>query len=98
MVSILLSLHTIIIINEPILYIRLPNTGDSPEIKDKNSNNYNNPSAPIYVTVGTAGAELHEFDGQAPFIATQISAIRFSTCRDSKGQNTIKSKVSGWTK
>ena len=41
------------------------------EIIDKNSNNYDNPSAPIYVTVGTAGAELYEFDGQAPFIAAQ---------------------------
>ena len=49
----------------------------SPEIKDKNGNNYNNPSAPIYVTVGTAGAELYEFDGQAPFIAAQTVQAGF---------------------
>ena len=57
---------------------------NNPEIKDKNSNNYENPSAPIYVTVGTAGGELYEFAGQAPFVAAQFSANRFSRCRDSE--------------
>ena len=98
MVSILLLLHIIITINEPILYILLPKIGDNPVIKDKNVNNYNNPGAPIYVTVGTAGGDLYAFAGQAPFIASSIYTIRFSRHRCSKERNTTKSKVSGWTK
>mgnify|MGYP003575021085 CR=1 FL=1 len=46
--------------------------GDGPEIRDNNMNDYNNPDAPIYVTVGTAGDDLHMFRDQAPFIATQL--------------------------
>ena len=68
----------------------------SPEIKDKNGNNYNNPSAPIYVTVGTAGAELYEFDGQAPFIAAQTVQAGFLNVEILKVQNTTECEVSGW--
>jgi hypothetical protein len=50
---------------------------NNPEIKDRDSNNYDNPSAPIYVIVGTAGSELHEFFGQAPFVATQLMESGF---------------------
>ncbi len=66
--------------------------GDSPEIKDKNGNNYNNPSAPIYVTVGTAGAELYEFDGQAPFIAAQTVQAGFLNVEILKDRTQLKAK------
>ena len=64
----------------------------SPEIKDKNGNNYNNPSAPIYVTVGTAGAELYEFDGQAPFIAAQTVQTGFLNVEILKYRTQLKAK------
>jgi hypothetical protein len=50
---------------------------NNPEIKDKNRNNYNNPMAPIYLTVGTAGEEIHELFGQAPFVAAQLMQSGF---------------------
>ena len=65
---------------------------DSPEIKDKNGNNYNNPGAPIYVTVGTAGAELYEFDGQAPFIAAQTVQSGFLNVEILKDRTQLKAK------
>ena len=64
----------------------------SPEIKDKNGNNYNNPSAPIYVTVGTAGAELYEFDGQAPFIAAQTVQSGFLNVEILKDRTQLNAK------
>ncbi len=64
----------------------------SPEIKDKNGNNYNNPSAPIYVTVGTAGAELYEFDGQAPFIAAQTVQTGFLNVKILKDRTQLNAK------
>ncbi|HSA74159.1 MAG TPA: metallophosphoesterase [Nitrososphaeraceae archaeon] len=49
-----------------------------PLIKDGNNTSvYENPGAPIYVTAGTAGAILHELNGQYPFIANQFSDIGF---------------------
>ena len=50
---------------------------NNPEIKDKNTNRYDNPGAPIYLIVGTAGPELHEFYGQAPFVVAQIMQSGF---------------------
>ena len=64
----------------------------SPEIKDKNGNNYNNPSAPIYVTVGTAGAELYEFDGKAPFIAAQTVQTGFLNVKILKDRTQLNAK------
>jgi hypothetical protein len=49
----------------------------NPEIKDKNGNNYNNPNAPIYITVGTAGEEIHELLSHAPFVAAQLMQSGF---------------------
>ena len=65
---------------------------NSPEIKDKNANNYDNPSAPIYVTVGTAGAELYEFDGQAPFIAAQSIQSGFLDVKVLKDRTQLNAK------
>ena len=50
---------------------------NNPEIKDKSINNYNNPGAPVYVTVGTAGGDLYDFAGKAPFVAKQFSETGF---------------------
>jgi hypothetical protein len=50
---------------------------NNPEIIDKNINNYHNPNAPIYVTVGTAGGNLYEFAGKAPFVANQFKHTGF---------------------
>ena len=66
---------------------------NNPEIKDKNINNYDNPGAPIYLIVGTAGRELHEFIGQAPFVAAQFIQSGFLDVECAEGQHTIKSEV-----
>ena len=66
--------------------------GDGPEIKDKNSNIYNNPGVPIYVTVGTAGEELHTFRDQAPFIATQLTQSGFLDLEILKDRTQLNAK------
>jgi hypothetical protein len=43
-----------------------------PIISDKNQQTYYDPEGEIYLTAGTAGAELHEFEGQRPFIVRQL--------------------------
>jgi len=50
---------------------------NGPQIRDTNRNNYNNPMAPIYVTVGTAGEEIHQLLGQAPFVSAQLMKSGF---------------------
>ena len=54
----------------PLLY----NIQDSrqPIIKDTNATQYYMPGVPIYVGVGTAGNNLYDFRGQAPFMVTQF--------------------------
>ena len=54
-----------------------PEESNNPEIKVKSINNYENPGAPIYVTVGTAGGDLYDFAGKAPFVAKQFSETGF---------------------
>jgi hypothetical protein len=44
-----------------------------PIISDKNQQTYYDPEGEIYLTVGTAGAELHEFEGQRPFVLRQLA-------------------------
>jgi len=65
---------------------------NNPEIKDRESNNYDNPGAPIYLIVGTAGSELHEFFGQAPFVATQLMESGFLDLDILKGSTQLKGK------
>ena len=48
-----------------------------PIIKDVNTSNYSTPGVPIYVGVGTAGNNLYDFRGQAPFMATQFVETGF---------------------
>ena len=37
---------------------------------NKNNNNFHNPEGQIFATVGTGGASIYPFTGQAPYIAT----------------------------
>ena len=48
-----------------------------PIIKDVNTSYYSTPGVPIYVGVGTAGNNLYDFRGQAPFMATQFVETGF---------------------
>jgi hypothetical protein len=48
---------------------------NSPIVKVSGTNDYINPEAPIFVTVGTGGVTLHEFEGKSPYIVTQYSGF-----------------------
>ncbi len=47
----------------------------NPIVKDPHTNDYINPEAPIFVTVGTGGATLHDFEGKRPYMVTQYSGF-----------------------
>ena len=47
------------------------------------------------MTVGTAGAELYEFDGQAPFIAAQIIQTGFLDVEILKDRTQLNAKFLG---
>ena len=51
--------------------------GSEPTITDRNNSTYVNPSGPIFITVGTAGEELHDLAAQYPFVATQFKRNGF---------------------
>lgn len=53
------------------------NDGSEPTITDKNNSTYINPGGPIFITVGTAGEELHDLVAQYPFVATQFKRNGF---------------------
>lgn len=48
-----------------------------PIIADKKTTEYKNANGTIFLTVGTGGAELHNFSGIAPFIAKQFESHGF---------------------
>ena len=48
-----------------------------PIIKDVNASYYSMPGVPIYIVVGTAGNNLYDFRGQAPFMVTQFRETGF---------------------
>jgi hypothetical protein len=48
-----------------------------PEIVNKENTIYKNPNGTIFLTVGTGGAELHNFTGKAPYIAEQFESHGF---------------------
>jgi hypothetical protein len=48
-----------------------------PIVKDVNVSHYNSPGVPIYVGVGTAGNNLYDFRGQAPYMVTQFEESGF---------------------
>jgi hypothetical protein len=51
---------------------------DKPTVTDINPNSYSDPSGQIFVTVGTAGAQLRNLDGNAPYTVTQHDGFGFS--------------------
>lgn len=61
----------------PIIYNN--NNPKNPILTDDtyNNNNYNDPKGQIFATVGTGGASLYPFTGQAPYIATQYVGFGF---------------------
>lgn len=48
-----------------------------PIVKDLNTSQYNSPGVPIYVVVGTAGNNLYDFRGQAPYMVSQFQVSGF---------------------
>lgn len=48
-----------------------------PIVKDVNASQYNSPGVPIYFVVGTAGNNLDDFRGQAPYMASQLQESGF---------------------
>ena len=54
-----------------------PDNPKSPLVKDAETSNYHNPDGPVYVTVGTAGVNLYDLLGQAPFVANQFKNTGF---------------------
>lgn len=53
------------------------NDGSELTITDKNNSTYINPGGPIFITVGTAGEELHDLVAQYPFVATPFKRNGF---------------------
>ena len=50
---------------------------DKPTVTDINRNNYSDPTGQIFVTVGTAGAQLRSLDGSTPYTVTQHDGFGF---------------------
>jgi hypothetical protein len=48
-----------------------------PIVKDVNVSQYNSPGVPIYFVVGTAGNNLYDFRGQAPYMVSQFQETGF---------------------
>ncbi len=49
----------------------------NPIITDRNEGEYNNPDGTLFVVVGTAGADLHNFTGQAPYVVKQFQRFGY---------------------
>jgi hypothetical protein len=49
----------------------------NPTITDKTEGEYTNPDGTIFAVIGTAGADLHNFTGQAPYIVKQFQRFGF---------------------
>ena len=49
----------------------------NPIITDKNEGEYTNPDGTIFAVIGTAGADLHNFTGQAPYVVKQFQRFGF---------------------
>jgi predicted MPP superfamily phosphohydrolase len=49
----------------------------SPVVADNNPKTYEDPVAPLYITVGTGGATLHKFEGRESYVAAQYLGFGF---------------------
>ena len=48
-----------------------------PEIKSNHDTKYKEPNSPIFITVGTGGAESHNFTGTVPYVIEQFESSGF---------------------
>ena len=48
-----------------------------PEISDNRDTKYKDPNGPIFMTIGTGGAELHNFTGTVPYVIEQFASHGF---------------------
>ena len=48
-----------------------------PEISDNNDTKYKEPNGPIFITIGTGGAELHNLTGTVPYVIEQFASHGF---------------------
>ncbi len=48
-----------------------------PEISDNHDTKYKEPNGPIFITIGTGGAELHNFAGTVPYVIEQFASHGF---------------------
>lgn len=60
-----------------------------PIIKDVNASYYSMPGVPIYIVVGTAGDNLYDFRGQAPFMVTQFRETGFLHVNVTKAEQNL---------
>jgi len=60
-----------------------------PIIKDVNASYYSMPGVPIYIVVGTAGNNLYDFRGQAPFMVTQFRETGFLHVNITKAEQNV---------
>jgi hypothetical protein len=60
-----------------------------PIIKDVNASYYSMPGVPIYIVVGTAGNNLYDFRGQAPFMVTQFRETGFLHVNVTKAEQNL---------
>jgi hypothetical protein len=68
-------------------------TEDNNNNNNNNNNNYyNDPKGQIFVTVGTGGASLYPFTGQAPYVANQYAIFGFLNVDVINDGTTLKGK------
>ena len=68
-------------------------TEDSPQVVDATSgNNYTNPKGPVFITVGTGGAELHPLERESPYTITHHSGFGVLDVAVLKDGSTIDAK------
>ena len=49
----------------------------NPIVTNNNPKTYEDPVAPLYITVGTGGATLHKFKGKESYVAAQYLGFGF---------------------
>jgi hypothetical protein len=62
----------------------------NPIVADNNKTNYQDPNGAIFLTVGTGGAELHNFTGIRPYIAEQLDSHGFLNVDIKSTDNELK--------
>ena len=61
-----------------------------PIISDKNEGEYTNPDGTIFAVIDTAGADLHNFTGQAPYVVKQFQRFDFLDVNITESGRTMK--------